>query len=296
MKLRLPATSANLGSAFDAAALALEVFLQIDATAADKFSIRATGRDAAACSAVEQNLILETYAHTLEGQGVAVVPLSLTMDNEIPLGMGLGSSAAARLAGIALAVEFGRLPWNRDRILEEACRLEGHPDNAAACWLGGFVTATATRSKVLAAKFVPPADWQAIVAMPSHPLATMQARAVLPQQVARADAVANLQRSALLTAAFAQGRGDWLHEAMTDRLHQPYRAELCPLLARLLPLAGECGVLGVALSGAGPSVLLILQSSADASEAELLTNIHALAQEPVELIRCALATEGARVD
>jgi homoserine kinase len=95
-----------------------------------------------------------------------------------------------------------------------------------------------------------------------------------------------------LTAAFAQGRGDWLAEAMADRLHQPYRAELCPLLPRLLPLAGRCGVLGVALSGAGPSVLLILESEDAASEAELATNIHALAQEPVELIRCGLASGG----
>ena len=295
MKLRLPATSANLGSAFDAAALALDVYLDIEATAAERFSIRATGRDAAACLSLEENLILETYAHTLEGQGQAVPPLALTMNNAIPLGMGMGSSAAARLAGIALAVEFGQLPWSRDRILEEACRLEGHPDNAAACWLGGFVTATASRSGLLAAKFAPPSDWQAIVVMPSRPLATMQARAVLPQQVPRADAVANLQRSALLTAAFAQGRGDWLREAMADRLHQPYRAELCPLLPKLLPLAGHAGVLGVALSGAGPSVLLILESAAAASEAELATNIHALAQEPVELICCGLATEGARV-
>jgi homoserine kinase len=295
MKLRLPATSANLGSAFDAAALALNVFLDIEAVAAEKFAIHATGRDAAACLSLEKNLILETYTHTLQGQDARVVPLALTINNGIPLGMGMGSSAAARLAGIALAVQFGRLPWNRESILEEACRLEGHPDNAAACWLGGFVTATASGNKVLAAKFVPPADWRAIVVMPSHPLATMQARAVLPQQVMRADAVANLQRSALLTAAFAQGRGDWLQEAMADRLHQPYRAELCPLLPRLLPLAGQGGVFGVALSGAGPSVLLIVQSEAASSEAQLTTRIHARAQESVELLRCSLAADGAEL-
>lgn len=295
MKIRLPATSANLGSAFDAAALALDVFLHVEAAQAENFSIRATGRDAASCSSMEDNLILDTYEHALEGQGKAFVPLALAVENEIPLGMGMGSSAAARLAGIALAVEFGRLGWSSERVLEEACRLEGHPDNAAACWLGGFVTATASGSKVLAAKFEPPPKWRAVVVLPAHPLATMQARSVLPQQVRRADAVANLQRSALLTAAFAQGRGDWLAEAMADRLHQPYRAELCPLLPRLLPLAGRCGVLGVALSGAGPSVLLILESEDAASEAELATNVHALAQEPVELIQCGLATGGVMI-
>jgi homoserine kinase len=295
MKIRLPATSANLGAAFDAAAIALDVFLQVEAAPAENFSIRASGRDAAACSSMEDNLILDTYEHALEGQGKKFIPLQLSVENHIPLGMGMGSSAAARLAGIALAVEFGSLDWSSDRVLEEASRLEGHPDNAAACWLGGFVTATASGSTVLAAKFAPPSQWQAIVVLPAHPLATMQARSVLPQQVRRSDAVANLQRSALLTAAFAQGRGDWLREAMTDRLHQPYRAELCPLLPRLLPMAGRDGVLGVALSGAGPSVLLIVESEDAASEAELTTSIHALAQEPVEMIRCGFATGGALI-
>jgi homoserine kinase len=293
MKLRLPATSANLGSAFDAAALALDVFLQIEATSAEKFSILATGRDAAACSSLEGNLIRETYEHVLEGQVAGARPLAMVAHNEIPLGMGMGSSAAARLAGIVFASEFGELAWSNERILQEACRLEGHPDNAAACWLGGFVTAVDSPNGVMAARFTPPVAWQAIVVVPRRPLATVQGRAVLPQLVSRVDAVANLQRSALLTAAFAQGRGDWLREAMTDRLHQPYRSKLCPLLPQMLPLAGRCGVLGVALSGAGPAVLLILESADAAREAELATNIHALAQEPVELISCGLSSPGA---
>jgi homoserine kinase len=294
MRLRLPATSANLGPAFDAAALALDLYLDIEATAAEKFSIRASGRDAAACSLLEGNLIRITYEHVLEAEGKAARPLGLVMDNGIPLGMGMGSSAAARLAGVALAAHFGELQWSGERILEEACLLEGHPDNAAACWMGGFVTAVTSGSKVLAARFAPPPEWHAMVVVPSSPVPTASARAVLPQMVPRTDAVANLQRSALLTAAFAQGRADWLQEAMADRLHQPYRAELCPLLGRLLPLAGNCGVLGVALSGAGPSVLLLVESAAAASEAELCTNIHALAQDPVEQISCGLASKGAR--
>jgi homoserine kinase len=111
---------------------------------------------------------------------------------------------------------------------------------------------------VYAARVVPPPDWLAMVILPVDSLATSKARAVLPEQYSRADAVANIQAASLLGLAFAQGRGDLLRPAMADRIHQPYRSEICPLLSRLLPLAGSNGVLGVALSGAGPSVLLIL--------------------------------------
>ena len=139
LHLRLPATSANLGPGFDAAAVALDFSLDIEAEAAAEFSIAATGEDQERCGRLEDNLVLEIYKRLLIGNGRAVTPLAIRMDNGIPLGMGCGSSAAGRLAAIAMAVHFGRLGWSSDEILEEACALEGHPDNAAACWLGGFV-------------------------------------------------------------------------------------------------------------------------------------------------------------
>ena len=258
LQLRLPATSANLGAAFDSAAVALGFHLTVEAEEAGEFSIRATGRNADLCSRVKDNLIFETYRNILAREGRIAVPLALQMDNQIPLGMGCGSSAAGRLAAIALASHFGGLGWTSDRILSEACALEGHPDNAAACWLGGMVVAACEGGTVHAARVEPPGDWRAMVVLPSNPLATSKARAVLPNHYSRADAVANIQAAALLGIAFAQGRGDLLRPAMNDRIHQPYRAEICPLLPRLLPLAGSHGILGVALSGAGPSVLLIL--------------------------------------
>jgi homoserine kinase len=232
--------------------------LEIEAEAAAEFSIAASGRDAELCSRLEENLILETYSTLMRSEGRELVPLALTMRNGIPLGMGCGSSAAGRLAAIALAVHFGELGWGGEQILAEACRLEGHPDNAAACWLGGMVVASELDGKVHVARVAAPAEWRAMVVMPGHALATSKARAVLPDQYSRADAVANIQAAALLGLAFAQGRGDLLRAAMVDRIHQPYRAEMCTLLPRLLPLAGENGILGAALSGAGPSVLLIL--------------------------------------
>jgi homoserine kinase len=267
IRLRLPATSANLGPGFDAAAVALDFYLEIEAERAAKFSIAATGRDWEHCSEVEDNLVLGIYRNLLESNGKPVVPLAIRMTNGIPLGMGCGSSAAGRLAAIALAVHFGQLGWSSDRILEEACALEGHPDNASACWLGGFVAAASEGRTVHVARVVPPTEWRAIVVIPAEPLATSKARAVLPESYSRADVVANIQSAALLGLAFAQGRADLLRLAMQDRIHQPYRAPICPLLPPLLPLAGEHGILGVALSGAGPAVLMIVGSEESVPQA-----------------------------
>jgi homoserine kinase len=258
--LRMPATSANLGPAFDASAVALDFALEIDAEPATEFSIEATGRDAERCAHLEDNLILEIYKELLLSHGRPLVPLAIRMNNHIPLGMGCGSSAAGRLAAIVLAVHFGQLGWTSERILEEACVLEGHPDNAAACWLGGFVSAANEGRTVHVACVEPPADWRVVLAIPTEPLATSKARAVLPASYSRADAVLNIQSAALLGLAFAQSRGDLLKVAMKDRIHQPYRESICPLLPRLLPLTGQNGILGAALSGAGPSVLLIVES------------------------------------
>jgi homoserine kinase len=267
LRLRLPATSANLGAGFDAAAVALDFYLDVEAHAAAEFSIRATGRDVERCGQLEDNLVLGIYRRLLEENGRTVVPLAIQMDNAIPLGMGCGSSAAGRLAAIALAVHFGELGWSDEQILEEASALEGHPDNVAACWLGGYVSAASQGRTVYVARVSPPADWRAVVVLPAEPLATSKARAVLPASYSRGDVIANLQSVSLLGLAFAQARGDLLKVAMCDRIHQPYRAPICPMLPRLLPLAGQEGILGSALSGAGPAVLVVVDKEASLGRA-----------------------------
>jgi homoserine kinase len=291
-RLRLPATSANLGPGFDAVAVALDFYLEIEAEPAEEFSIAATGRDWERCARLEDNLILEIYKGLFASHGKPIVPLAIRMENGIPLGMGCGSSAAGRLAAVALAVHFGQLGWSSERILEEACVLEGHPDNAAACWLGGFVTAAFEGRTVHVARVVPPAEWRAIVVLPAEPLATSKARALLPESYSRADAVANIQSVAMLGLAFAQGRGDLLRIAMRDRIHQPYRAPVCVLLPRLLPLAGNHGILGAALSGAGPAMLVIVgeESVAEASAA-ILDAVEGLPQP--ELLVCRFMSRAA---
>jgi homoserine kinase len=295
IKLRLPATSANLGSGFDAAAVALDFYLEIEAEAAQEFSIAAAGRDAERCGQIEDNLILELYKGLLERYGRPIAPLAIRMVNGIHLGMGCGSSAAGRLAGIVLANHFGELGWTSEQILEEACALEGHPDNAAACWLGGFVAAASEGRKVHVARVVPPADWRAIVVLPAEPLATTRARAMLPERYDRCDVVANIQAAALLGLAFAQGRGDLLRAAMSDRIHQPYRAAVCELLPRLLPLAGSHGILGAALSGAGPAMLVIVDGEGNLGTASAAIRAAVDGMREPELMLCRLVPGGTTV-
>jgi homoserine kinase len=295
LRLRLPATSANLGPGFDTLALALDLYLEVEARRADQFSIRAAGRNPEVCGALGRNLLLDVYRKTLAANGREAEPLALNVRNGIPVGMGCGSSAAVRLAGIALASHFGKLGWTRDAILSEATRLEGHPDNAAACWMGGFVAGCWDGANVRAISVAFPAEWRALIVLPQKPLATVASRAVLPESYSRADVVANLQRVALLTASFASGRADLIAEAMRDRMHQPYRSEVCPLLPQLIPLAGHDGVLGVALSGAGPAVLVLIDSEHSASSVE--THIREVLRggEQVEILRCGLRSERAEM-
>jgi homoserine kinase len=292
LRLRLPATSANLGPGFDAVAIALDFHLEIEAEPAAQFSIAATGLNADRCGQLDDNLVLETYKEMLRKEARPVVPLAIRMHNGIPLAMGCGSSAAGRLAAIALAVHFGGLAWDANRVLYEAYLLEGHPDNIAACWLGGFVAAACEGKTVRVARVIPPEEWRAIVVVPVESLPTSKARAVLPASYALRDVVANLQAVSMLGLAFAQGRADLLRTAMSDRIHQPYRAPICALLPLMLPLVGENGVLGAALSGAGPAVLVIVESEAMLGQASAAIRKVLSSPREAELMLCRFVHTG----
>lgn len=296
-RLTLPATSANLGPAFDAAALAFEIYLELEARPAADYSIRARGRDADICGRVEDHLILNTYREVSQAIAREPVPLALKIRNDIPIGKGCGSSAAARLAGIALAVHFGKLRWTDAQIVGEASRREHHPDNAAACWMGGLTVARmSTESEAQVARIQPKGRWPLLLAVPPETLSTEEARRVLPPQYSRADAVINIQNSMLLLAAFMQGKPRLLTVALEDRIHQPYRAPLCPLLPALQELAGTNGILGAVLSGAGPSVLMFLdprsKTPARKIAARVAAHLHQR-QLSAELLLTAIAAQGA---
>jgi len=296
-RLSLPATSANLGPAFDAAALAMNIFIRIDARPADEFSITATGRDPEICGKLENHLVLATYREVLHAAGRRIIPLSLRIANDIPIGKGCGSSAAARLAGIALAVHFGRLRWSDSQIIGEASRREHHPDNASACWMGGLTVARMSGdADAQVVQIRPKGKWPLLLAIPEQPLATEAARRVLPAQYSRTDAVSNIQNSMLLLAAFSQARYDLLSSVLEDRIHQPYRAALCPLLPCLNELTGKPGILGAALSGAGPSVLVFLDPRVSLQKAHKLVSAHvARSGLAAELLPTSITLRGARV-
>src|ERR1700693_2507076 len=169
LEIVLPATSANLGPAFDAAALAFSMFLRVRAKSANEFSVKARGRDPEICSQIENHLILTTYREVLQAEKKPVQPLAVRIENEIPIGKGCGSSAAARLAGIALAVHFGRLRWTDSRIVYEAARREHHPDNAAACWMGGLAIARiSSPGEMQIAQIKPKGKWPLLLAVPNE--------------------------------------------------------------------------------------------------------------------------------
>lgn len=327
VRLRLPATSANLGPAFDTAAVALNLHLEVTAEAAEAFAVSATGRDAEACGRLDRNLILDTYRQVMLENCRPVQPIRLRVSNEIPLGMGCGSSAAARLAGIALAVCFGKLDWQDEEILTYAALLEGHPDNVSACWLGGMTVAAMpddtgsvisagkqrsastgeTCGPIRVARFDIPSGWRAAVVIPVEPVRTEESRKVLPERYSRSHVVANLQHSALLVAAYATGNGDLLRAAMRDCLHEPYRMAICPLLEPLRALIKHPQVLGVALSGAGPGVLLIANDSLSHQElnAMVAKALTALDEVPgsgeavrakAEVLQCGLENQGVERD
>lgn len=296
-RLALPATSANLGPAFDAAALAFSLYLKLESRPAAEDSIEATGRDSSICGELDNHLILNTFREVLQGAGQAPASIALKIHNDIPIGKGCGSSAAARLAGIALAVHYGDLRWTDAQIVGEASRREHHPDNASACWMGGLAVARMSgEAEAEVARIRPKGRWPLLLAVPPDPLSTEEARRVLPAQYSRADAVVNIQNSMLLLAAFTQGKPELLRAALEDRLHQPYRAPLCPLLPALQEFAGTQPVLGAALSGAGPSVLIFLDPGSKAPTRKIAARVAAYLKHKhlsAELLLTAIAERGA---
>jgi len=275
----------------------MNFFIKIDARSAEEFSIHATGRDREICGKLEDHLILKTYSEVLTAAGRPVVPLAMRIANDIPIGKGCGSSAAARLAGVALAVHFGKLHWPDARIIGEASRREQHPDNASACWMGGITVARmSAEAEAEVVNIRPKGKWRLLLAVPDQSLATEEARRAIPTQHSHADAVANVRNSMLLLAAFTQGRHELLAPALEDRIHQPYRAALCPLLPSLQELQGRDGIAGAALSGAGPSVLMFLDPRASVTKVSRAVMEHlSRAGLSAELIPTLITLRGVRV-
>ena len=263
-EVRVPASTANLGAGFDCLGLALEMYLSVRASLLAGTTSRTVARSRGVRgtselpSSPDENLIFRAMRHTAEREGFQLPRVRLAVQNEIPVAGGLGSSAAATVAGVALGFSVTGRPIPKDAVLRYAAEMEGHPDNVAAALLGGLVvTLTRSDGNVIAIRKRWPKVIRLIVVTPNLKLETKKSRAVLPQSVSRADAVHNLQRSTLFIAALEDRRYDLLWDAMQDRLHQTARQALIPGLSEILALPRAPGLLGVALSGAGPSVVAL---------------------------------------
>jgi homoserine kinase len=257
--VRVPASSANLGPGFDALGLALGVYLTCRFRRSQALSIRAEGRDAGQISTRADNLIWQTALSVARDLRLPMPPIELEIRNDIPIGKGMGSSAAALTAGVVIADRLLDLHWKAPRILDEAARLEGHPDNVAPCTLGSIVASAIDSGGVTrAVRLDLPQRFGLAVVVPDFDLPTSKARAVLPSGYSRQDAVFNVQRASLLIAALATGSTWAFPAALEDRFHQPYRAALVPGLDEIVRLRAP-GLLGCCLSGAGPSILVFFE-------------------------------------
>ena len=258
--VKVPATTANLGPGFDALGLALNLWNETEFTATDdrKIALTIEGEGESILPRDANNAIVDAALQIYERAGKPCPGLRIHCRNRVPLGSGLGSSSAALLTGLLGANAVLGNPLTDEEILKLAIETEGHPDNVAPAMLGGLVASIVYEERVISLKLPARANRGSIhvtVVLPDFDFPTKQARAILPKQVERKDAIYNISRAVLVTEALRTGDLDLLGKAMTDALHQPYRLPLIPGAQAAMDAARHAGTAAVALSGAGPSLI-----------------------------------------
>ena len=265
--VEVPATSANLGAGYDCLGVALgltnRIEVEVRGWSRGEIDLTVDGEGVGELAADRTNrcvLGIEAALREVRGEMPDGVGWRIDKHNEIPLARGLGSSAAATVAGLVAGNALLGEPLTQADLLRLATQIEGHPDNAAAALLGGFTACAIVGETVEAVRFDAPRDLRAVLFMPDLRLPTDEMRAALPAQVPLEDAVANLTRVAIGVAGMATGRFDLLRVLTVDRLHEPYRAAVYPQLPRLVEAARGAGAIGACLSGAGSTVLAFSDS------------------------------------
>jgi homoserine kinase len=274
--VRVPASSANLGPGFDAFACALALHTEIEVVETGRFAVQTDleiARD-------RRNLAVRGFARLHSPEG-----FEFRIGSDIPLAGGLGTSAAAYVAGLLAADSMFELDAD---ILALATELEGHPDNVAAALHGGFVICAEGE----VARFDPPPELEAVLVIPHRAVRTREARAALPREVPLADAAFNVAHGALLTLGLARGDLDLVARGLADRLHQPHRAHLYPRSADLVAHAHEFGALGATISGAGPTVLVWCHYEATGG---LISALRDRAEGWADVVRTPFEPQGADV-
>lgn len=258
VRVRIPATTANCGPGFDTLGIACTLYneVELELTGAAGFAqIHVTGDGSDTLPTNERNLVLRSVRTVLDKVGEKQTGIRLSLLNAIPLSRGLGSSSAAIVGGLIAANAIVGKPFNQAEILDMATVMEGHPDNVAPALYGGFTISVMQDAQVHCLRLPLPRELKLVVCIPDFRLSTHKARQAIPSSVPHKDAVYNVSRAALLVGALAGGRLEYLSEALGDKLHQPYRAPLIPGMLQVFAAGKKAGALGVAMSGAGPSLM-----------------------------------------
>ncbi len=297
IRVRVPASTANLGPGFDAFGMALTVYNEFMLRTADSGPhITIEGEGAAELAGSEDNLFVRAFTRVFDEIGQSPPAFHLHMKNRIPLYRGLGSSASAAVGGLVAANQLLGNTISVDRVLQMACDIEGHPDNVAAALFGGLIVCAAEGGDIPAYARVPvPPNLHAVVCVPDQHLPTELARSVVPQEVSLGDAVYNVGHAALLLTGIMQADEASIRAGMSDRLHQPYRAEIFPAMAPIMEAALAAGACGSALSGAGSSILALAFRHPDEIAAAMLEAAHAH-DTPARALVLSCAEEGACVE
>jgi homoserine kinase len=276
----VPASTSNLGASFDTCGLALSLYLRIEIEPTGRpFEIIPSGEGAAKVPLDDSNLIIRAALFAAQQRGLELPGARLRIDSQIPLSRGLGSSSSAIIAGLSAYEILTGDKLSRQEFFDYALHFEGHGDNLAPSTLGGMVVAVVKdytdysgteRRSLLTVRRDWPEEIGIVVCIPDLEMETAKMRSVLPRMVTRPDAIFNLQRGALLQAAIAEREYSLINEALRDRLHQPYRAPLAPGLSEVLALNDQTarypGLLGVAISGAGSTLIAFTLGDATARE------------------------------
>ncbi len=298
VRVRVPASTANLGPGFDALGMALGLYNEVEVELGGSgLALEVEGEGAEKLQSLgERNLLVRAVRGTLEKLGVSAAALRVRMLNRIPLSRGLGSSSAAALGGVAAAVALAGTSLPPEALLDLALPYEGHPDNITPALLGGLTVATLVEGRVRCVKLPVPPALRVIAVIPEFHLSTAKARQALPSVVPRQDAVFNVGRVALLLAAFQMGRPDLLRQATQDRLHQPYRAPLVPGMADVLAEGETAGALACFLSGAGPTLLALVEGDGGEVGARMVARWKETADVRARAVPLWIDRDGTRIE
>ena len=258
IRIQVPATSANLGSGFDSLGIALTLYNQVWMEESDTLDI--SSKDDIKIPTDETNLIFWAAKLLYEQCGRNLPGLKIIQQNDIPMARGLGSSSACIVSGILGANRLLGNPLTQQDLINLAAKIEGHPDNTTPAILGGLVASAMEGERVYSVSVPVSEKIRFALFIPPFELKTEKARSVLPQEYSRSDAVYNLSRSALMTATLFSGKTENLRVAVQDKLHQPYRCGLIQNYDQVFRLSYELGSLGTYVSGAGPTIIAMLDA------------------------------------